>query len=74
MPEIRRDMLFFSTKAGFVAAKHLQSLRAAGRIQEGDVLGGVSCIHPACLEVSLADNLRAMNLDTVGALSIESHQ
>jgi len=58
-------MLFFSTKAGFVSTHHLHSLKAAGKITEEDVLGGLSCIHPACLEVSLADSQRAMNLDTV---------
>ena len=65
---ISRQMLFFSTKAGFVDATILQELLSRKAIGTTDIMGTVNCIHPACLEESLAVSLRSMRLETVSTL------
>lgn len=64
---VARSMLFFSTKAGFFDSDSLQKLLSKGTIGHDDIMGGVHCIHPACLEMSLARSLQDMHLDTVSS-------
>ena len=65
VPGLTREMLFISTKAGFMNETLLPDLLHKGRIKQTDVLSGSHCIHPACLEASLERSLKAMNIGTV---------
>lgn len=64
LPGFSRDMLFVSTKAGFLETAALQRLLASGEVAAGDVQGGISCIAPACLAASLRHSLNALSLET----------
>ena len=63
--KVSRDSLFFSTKAGFIDPAAKQELLSKGKLSQTDIAGGVHCVHPACLQVSLDASLQAMHLDTV---------
>ena len=65
VPGLTREMLFISTKSGFMNDTLLPALLHMGRIKPTDVLSGSHCIHPACLEASLERSLKAMNIGTV---------
>ena len=67
--KIGRDSLFFSTKAGFVDSLAIQELLLKKKISQSDIGGGVHCVHPACLEMSLDNSLHDMHLDTVSCNS-----
>lgn len=60
-----REMVFISTKAGYVSPELTQALLERRQIGDSDVVGGMHCMHSACLAASLARSLRVMNLDTV---------
>lgn len=66
--KVARDSLFFSTKAGFIDSLTMQDLLSKGKISQSDIAGGINCIHPACLEVSLDNSLRDMHVDTVSLI------
>ena len=65
VPGLTREMLFISTKSGFMNETLLAALLHKGRIKQTDVLSGSHCIHPTCLEASLERSLKAMNIGTV---------
>ncbi|KAK9862643.1 hypothetical protein WJX84_010934 [Apatococcus fuscideae] len=71
-PFIEREMLFVSTKAGFVAEHLLKGLRSAGTIQDSDMAAGSHCIAPACLRASLTQSLTSLNLQTVDLLYLHN--
>lgn len=52
-----------------VAARAWHSVQLMKRkeVSEKDVVGGSSCLKPACLEASLQQSLRSLRVDTVGA-------
>lgn len=64
-PGLKREMLFVSTKAGFLVSEALQKLVSKGRISQKDITAGSHCIAPACLEISLHRSLKALHLQTV---------
>ena len=64
-PFIERNMLFVSTKAGFMPSHLLTGLQAAGSLKESDVAAGSHCISPACLQASLTQSLTSLSLQTV---------
>lgn len=49
----------------------LQLLRGKD-LTDGDIVGGSSCLHPACLQASLTHSLKSLRVDTVGAGSPHS--
>lgn len=63
--KVDRDMLFFSTKAGFLDSAALNKLLSRSVISQSDVVGGANCIHAACLEASLQTSLHDMHLEMV---------
>eukprot|EP00798_Chlamydomonas_sp_ICE-L_P031592 gene31592-6786_t len=71
-PDITRDMLFISTKAGFVQPDMVKALIKEGKILPGDVAGGKHCIHPSCLEASLKQSLSRMHLEKVDLLYLHN--
>lgn len=60
-----REMIFLSTKAGFVAAAQAKALLQNAAISDADLVQGIHCIHPACLEASLVRSLTNMHVETV---------
>lgn len=62
-----REMIFITTKAGFMSEQQWKPLIEGGKIKEHDVIQGQHCIHPACLEASLERSLKAMNIETVSS-------
>ena len=64
-PFIQREMLFVSTKAGFMQDHLLKGLKSAGKLQDTDVAAGSHCIAPACLQASLTNSLTSLSLQTV---------
>ena len=62
--DLTRDMLFISTKGGFMDQPLLDKLLASEKISKKDVIHG-HCIHPLCLEASLALSLERLNLESV---------
>eukprot|EP00195_Chlamydomonas_chlamydogama_P005244 CAMPEP_0202907644 /NCGR_PEP_ID=MMETSP1392-20130828/43368_1 /ASSEMBLY_ACC=CAM_ASM_000868 /TAXON_ID=225041 /ORGANISM="Chlamydomonas chlamydogama, Strain SAG 11-48b" /LENGTH=441 /DNA_ID=CAMNT_0049596647 /DNA_START=275 /DNA_END=1600 /DNA_ORIENTATION=- len=63
--DITRDMLFISTKAGFVTRGFVDTLVQEARIRSDEVVQKSHCIHPECLRLSLLQSLERMNLKTV---------
>jgi hypothetical protein len=62
----RRDMLFFSTKAGYCTPSLLAQLLNKKLIKDTDVVDG-HCIHPACLKASIKGSLERLNIRTVSS-------
>lgn len=70
--DITRDMLFISTKAGFVTDSVAQELLAKRALTSADIVQRQHCIHPAYLNASLALSLQRMNLATVDLLYLHN--
>ena len=62
---LTREMLFLSTKAGFLSQADADSLLQSRAIDAGDLVQGSHCLHPACLDFSLKRSLARMNVGTV---------
>ena len=62
---LTREMLFLSTKAGFLSQADADSLLQSRAIDAGDLVQGMHCLHPACLDFSLKRSLARMNVGTV---------
>ncbi|KAA6425596.1 MAG: hypothetical protein FRX49_04493 [Trebouxia sp. A1-2] len=60
---LTREMLFISTKAGFLQDEVKHQLLKSRDIAEGDMIGGSSCLHPACLQASLMQSLQSLRVD-----------
>ncbi|KAK9814130.1 hypothetical protein WJX72_001053 [[Myrmecia] bisecta] len=69
---VQRGFFFLSTKAGFMQADILHDLLAQGDIASSDVVGGSHCIHPSCLEGSLARSLASLNVQVVDLLYLHN--
>ena len=69
--DLTRDMLFVSTKAGFMDTGLLHELLSSNTISKRDVVHG-HCMHPACLEASLNLSLQRLNLETVDLLYLHN--
>eukprot|EP01025_Chloroclados_australasicus_P034166 TRINITY_DN3499_c0_g1_i3.p1 TRINITY_DN3499_c0_g1~~TRINITY_DN3499_c0_g1_i3.p1 ORF type:complete len:344 (+),score=27.12 TRINITY_DN3499_c0_g1_i3:638-1669(+) len=67
-----REMLFISTKAGFIADDLSKQLIKDGEIQKEDLVGGMNCIHPKCIRSSLERSLSAMRIKTVDLLYLHN--
>ena len=65
IPGLSRDMLFVTTKAGFVDKATADALLQSRAVDAGDLVQGVHCLHPACLEASLKRSLARMHLVSV---------
>ena len=64
----KREMLFISTKAGFLDQAILQDLLNKGKVQLREVAGGIHCISPSCLQASIDLSLQRLNIKTVSIL------
>lgn len=69
---LTREMLFISTKAGFLQDDVKHQLIKQKKITEQDIVGGSSCLKPACLEASLQQSLNSLALDTVDLLYLHN--
>ncbi|GAX79908.1 hypothetical protein CEUSTIGMA_g7348.t1 [Chlamydomonas eustigma] len=70
--DITRDMLFLSTKAGFVDRHIVEPLLRSGILSSSDVVEGMHCIHPLCLQASLNQSLLRMNVESVDLLYLHN--
>lgn len=61
-----REMVFITTKAGYMSQQQWLPLVQQKKVKEDDVIKGQHCIHPECLKASLERSLQAMNIETVG--------
>lgn len=71
-PDITRDMLFISTKAGFVTKALAADLMSSGKLMLADIVADVHCMHPAYLTASLDLSLKHMKLETVDLLYLHN--
>ncbi|DBB14762.1 TPA: hypothetical protein ACH3X3_004374 [Trebouxia sp. C0006] len=69
---LTREMLFISTKAGFLQDEVKNQLLKSRDVAEGDVIGGSSCLHPACLQASLMQSLQSLRVNTVDLLYLHN--
>ncbi|DBB01812.1 TPA: hypothetical protein ACH3X1_000424 [Trebouxia sp. C0004] len=69
---LTREMLFISTKAGFLQDEVKHQLLKGRDIAEGDIIGGSSCLHPACLQASLRQSLESLQVNTVDLLYLHN--
>lgn len=69
--DITRDMLFISTKAGFVDQPLVDRLIEAQSMTQQDVVSG-HCMAPAYIKASLEQSLERMNLETVDLLYLHN--
>ena len=63
---LTREMVFLSTKAGFLSQADVDGLLQSRAMDAGDLVQGTHCLHPACLDFSLKRSLARMNVGTVG--------
>eukprot|EP01023_Acetabularia_acetabulum_P009371 TRINITY_DN14197_c0_g1_i1.p1 TRINITY_DN14197_c0_g1~~TRINITY_DN14197_c0_g1_i1.p1 ORF type:complete len:369 (-),score=55.37 TRINITY_DN14197_c0_g1_i1:334-1440(-) len=68
----KREMLFISTKAGFISNDIAGKLVKEGKIGETDIVSGLNCIHPACIIASLDHSLISMHIKTVDLLYLHN--
>lgn len=66
--DITRDMLFVSTKAGYIESRLTAPLIKASSILPADVVEGRHCLHPRCLEASLKRSRERLGLETIDVL------
>ena len=62
---LTREMVFLSTKAGFLSKADVDGLLQSRAMDAGDLVQGMHCLHPACLDFSLKRSLARMNVGTV---------